>query len=197
MLEPQGEHKLDLIVIHGYRQLASNFIKRFDGLAQLGVRVIAPEGLHRFYVEGYSGKVGASWMTKEGREDDIQDYVAYIEQLAQSLDIGERPLSLLGFSQGGPTACRWLSNTHISVDQLILHSSVFPNDFDFEGSREKLSAIPSYALFGDDDFFAPDDVIESKMSWMKGKGVALKLLRYKGGHEIELPLVQEVLSELL
>ena len=29
--------------------------------------------MHRFYLEGSSGRVGASWMTKEAREDDKKE----------------------------------------------------------------------------------------------------------------------------
>lgn len=195
--EPEGEVKVDLLAIHGYRQLGRNFIKRFDSLAEQGVRVIVPEGLHRFYVEGYSGKVGASWMTKEAREDDIEDYVKYLERLAETLGLGQRPLVLLGFSQGGPTACRWLASTDIPVSQLILHSSVFPNDFDFEGSQEKLGEIPAIAVFGDTDEFAPEDIISKKTDWVRSKGVVLELRRFKGGHEINQPLVLELLEGFL
>mgnify|MGYP005635791035 FL=1 len=61
LLEPE-KIKSVLLVVHGYRQLAESFIKKFEPLLNEGVMVIAPEGLHRFYIEGYTGDVGASWM---------------------------------------------------------------------------------------------------------------------------------------
>ena len=36
---------------------------------------MAPEGLSRFYLEGFSGKVGATWMTREDRLNDIDNYL--------------------------------------------------------------------------------------------------------------------------
>ncbi len=61
-----------LIALHGYGQLAQYFAKKFDQLPK-EYALLVPEGMHRFYLDGNSGRVGASWMTKEGREMDIDD----------------------------------------------------------------------------------------------------------------------------
>jgi len=55
-------------------------------------------------------------MTKVDRETDLEDYVAYLSRLAEHLGLGQKPLHLLGFSQGGPTACRWLSSSDLNFD---------------------------------------------------------------------------------
>lgn len=181
-------------VMHGYRQLAPYFIQHFQPIADKGTLIIAPEGLHRFYIEGYSGRVGASWMTREDRESDIHDYVAFLNRLYERLEpeISHLPIHLLGFSQGGPTACRWLSGSNIRFRSLMLYATVFPNDFDFAGHRDQLEQIPSIIAFGDSDQFAPEDTIREKMSWLEGKGLTPKLIRFKGGHEV----LDEVLNRL-
>jgi len=186
VLEPKGETRSILFAMHGYRQLAEHFIRKFEPLRELGVKVIAPEGLHRFYIEGYSGRVGASWMTKEDRESDIKDYVAFLNLLGKEIMVNgpEVPIDLLGFSQGGPTACRWLAESKLDFRSLILHSTVFPNDFDFESQNERLKQIRSVALFGDDDQFAPERTIEEKTAWMASKGVDVELIRFTGKHDI-------------
>ena len=61
------------IVCHGYGQLASFFIRKFQDLDAPNRFIIAPEGFNKFYLNGYSGRVGASWMTKENREDEIEE----------------------------------------------------------------------------------------------------------------------------
>ena len=81
VLRPNTPANSVMFAIHGYREMVPYFIKKFQSLADQGVMVVAPEGLHRFYIEGYSGRVGASWMTKEDRESDIIDYVDYLNQL--------------------------------------------------------------------------------------------------------------------
>ena len=60
-------------VLHGYAQLANYFIEKFRVLESKNILVVAPEGLHRFYWNGMSGRVAASWMTKEDRLTDIAD----------------------------------------------------------------------------------------------------------------------------
>ena len=186
MLEPKGEPRAVVFAIHGYRQQAQFFIKQFQVLANTGVRVVAPEGLHRFYIEGYSGRVGASWMTKEDRETDITDYLAYLNRLYGALkpNIGELPVHLLGFSQGGATACRWLGASDIPFKSLLLYASVFPNDFDFNLHRNRLSNVKQAIAFGDTDQFASEEIISQKMSWLESKNVSPTMIRYSGGHEI-------------
>jgi hypothetical protein len=55
---------------HGYGQLASSFILHFAALDPQAQVVIAPQGLHRFYLEGRGGCLGALGMTREARQDD-------------------------------------------------------------------------------------------------------------------------------
>ncbi len=70
-----------IYVLHGYGQLAEYFIKNFEPLVELGFYVVAPEGTQRFYLNGTSGRVGASWMTKELREIDIEENNNYLASL--------------------------------------------------------------------------------------------------------------------
>ena len=100
-----------LITLHGYGQLAAYFIKKFNTCPD-NYDILAPEGPHRFYKNGYSGRVGASWMTKEAREDDIEDNLHWLNLwLSEHLRSNHyEKIILLGFSQGGATAARWYYN---------------------------------------------------------------------------------------
>jgi len=97
-------------VCHGYGQLANYFLRNFKSLENEKTFIISPEGFHRYYLNGFSGRVGASWMTKEDRLNDIADYVAYLDQLYHkvfsSVNRNNLKVNLLGFSQGGATATR-------------------------------------------------------------------------------------------
>src|ERR1051325_8249497 len=94
-------------VCHGYAQLASYFIKNFEPLNNGDNMIVAPEGLHRFYWQGYSGRVVASWMTKEDRLDDINDYVNFLDEVHNDVMKefkGKKvKVNVLGFSQGVAT----------------------------------------------------------------------------------------------
>ncbi|MEL6276926.1 MAG: phospholipase, partial [Bacteroidota bacterium] len=65
--EPSANVKRMWFACHGYGQLASTFIRKFDQLAGAEDYVVAPEGLSRFYWQGFTGKVVASWMTSADR----------------------------------------------------------------------------------------------------------------------------------
>ena len=67
-----------------------------------------------------------------------------------------------------------------------MHSTVFPNDFDFKENVKKLASIDVYTIFGDNDQFANESVIAQKLTWMKGCGIDSDLLRFKGGHDIDI-----------
>ena len=79
-----------------------HFIDHYNDGRTQGSIIIAPEGMHRFYISGASGRVGASWMTKEAREIDISDNLSFLEALDSSLskEFNFEKKYLLGFSQG-------------------------------------------------------------------------------------------------
>ena len=119
------------IVFHGYGQLAEYFIKHFEELDADENSIIAVEGLSRFYVDGLTGRVGASWMTKDDRESEIVDQSNYINAVLKDCDInpkdGNRNLIILGFSQGTSTAIRWMTTNNIRPKQLLMWPSDWRN----------------------------------------------------------------------
>ena len=91
---------------HGYGQLANYFLKNFEILNNGKNLLVAPEGLHRFYLNGFGGRVGASWMTREDRLNDIKDYIGFLDQLyleiVNPFKSRNIKINVLGFSQGTP-----------------------------------------------------------------------------------------------
>ena len=66
------------------------------------------QGLHRFYARG-QGKVVASWMTREDREQAIADNLGYVNRVVMRRCPGagdEATVVFLGFSQGVAMAYR-------------------------------------------------------------------------------------------
>jgi len=128
-----NEHTRQIwFAIHGYGQLAQYFIRKFSPLESQGICVIAPEGLSRFYLNqleegGFRGndKVGATWMTKENRLTDIENYITYLNEIYHK-EIGSsgKRISVLGFSQGTATASRWVMANKIHFNRLILWAKV-------------------------------------------------------------------------
>ncbi len=144
------------IVLHGYGQLARYFLNAFEGLEE-GRVIVAPEGLSRFYLDTEHSRVGATWMTREDRLNEIDDHVAYLDALAKEISrvaMPGAPVNVLGFSQGVATATRWALKGSTPIARLVLWSGSIPPEFD----REALARTQAHAtvdlVLGDKDEFA-------------------------------------------
>ena len=182
-----------LIVLHGYGQLAEFFIRKFNGVPE-NYLVIAPEGMHRFYLNGTSGRVGASWMTKEDRLTDINDYVRFLDQIYASVksEAPQAKIVVLGFSQGCATVSRWLSFGEVLCDKLILYAGVFPPDLDFELDGSKLKNVPVIIANGDQDEFLQEKDIHHQLEVLKRHHIYPKYLPFKGTHQIYTEVLVEI-----
>lgn len=132
-----GGQKIDdvWIVLHGLGQLASEFIAFFKTLATPTRLIVAPEALNRHYMDGTSGrtkdqKIGATWMTREDRNNEIADYVEYLDNVWRQAAGSASRVTVLGFSQGVATAARWVSLGNSRVDRFIAWAGQIPPDVD-------------------------------------------------------------------
>ncbi|PHR46780.1 MAG: hypothetical protein COA32_09880 [Fluviicola sp.] len=184
------------IVLHGYGQLPYYFIRKFESLDPNENFVIAPEGMHRFYLEGTSGRVGASWMTKEARLDDIEDNISYLDMLAKDL-LNKRKYErkiLLGFSQGGATATRWHESGNFNADIFVLWASVFPPDLDFDPNQSSLMKSQNYFVLGKNDPYFKGKESEVKKLF-KSQDFNFKIIDFDGNHEIDKKPLIEILGD--
>ena len=94
-----GEPQLDdvWVVLHGQGQRASVFLKYFESIAAPNRLIVAPEALNRHYIApGASGKaadaeVGTTWMTRMDRENEIADYVDFLDAHGNVVGVGPAP----------------------------------------------------------------------------------------------------------
>lgn len=181
-----------LIVLHGYGQLAEFFIRKFKDLNE-DFLVVAPEGMHRFYLNGTSGRVGASWMTKEDRESDITDNLNWLTQLYDEITEQKtfKKTILLGFSQGGASAARWYYSNKVHFDQLILWASVFPPDLEKPQIKSKSN---NYFVIGADDEFYNAEAQKAEIEFYKTIGY--ETLLFSGKHDIEISTLNRILEEI-
>jgi len=186
------------IVFHGYGQLAEYFIKHFEDLEADENFVIAVEGLSRFYVDGLTGRVGASWMTKEDREEEIKDQSSYINAVLVDAGVGTKDDSyrfvVLGFSQGTATAVRWFVNNRIRPSQLVLWAGSFPHDVDTLKKRDIFQGLPVHFVYGNEDQFLRDVNIEEKTSGLKKMGMKLKVWPFEGKHAMDKPTLAKIVD---
>lgn len=180
------------LVCHGYGQLASYFIRHFQPLADAGHFVVAPEGLSRFYLQGSSGRVGASWMTKEDRQTDIANYVEYLSAVYKTASKGNTqvPLHLLGFSQGVATISRWATLSGVSFQQLVLWAGVFPPDLPIELSAAALTERKVSVVYGTRDPFLEQARIDEQLLLLKKMSIQPELISFDGKHEISADVLK-------
>jgi len=172
-------------VLHGYGMLSKYFIKKFEPIVNDTNCVIAPEGLSKFYTEGFYGRVGATWMTKEDREEEIEDYINYLNQLYNVIikenSNSELKINIIGFSQGGATASRWVANGKVVPTNFILWSSVFPNEMEFETFGQNFN---TYILYGNNDEFSTDEHIKQQEDLLKNSKLNYKIIEFEGTHDV-------------
>ncbi len=183
-----------IFVCHGYAQLANEFISEFDSIASPTRLVVAPEGLHRFYQRGGYDKVVASWMTKEDREDDIRDYITWLDMAAADVLMQCRPdikVTVLGFSQGAATVSRWAAVGMTNVDHLILWCGFFPPDLKVENSPKCKSVT---VVTASDDKFIDAAAEVKQLASMKAQFATYKHVRFTGQHEVHIGTLFDLLD---
>lgn len=187
------------ILCHGYGQLAESFLQKFDSLQEEGVCLIAPEGLHRYYLDGNYGRVGASWMTKEDRLTDIHDYVNYLDSLVKHLYSGlnQKPrLIVLGFSQGCATVSRWLNMGETPFNRLVLYAGVFPPDMDWGLNPTKVSGTRITIACGDEDEYIPKTKLNDLLNNYRATGLSFEFIPFQGKHQIYPEVLKEIRKKL-
>lgn len=183
------------IVVHGYGQLVERFINKFDVLIDETTAVVMPEALQRFYLGGTGGKIGASWMTKEERESDINDNHFYLDQVLKSIKSEVLPdckIHILGFSQGTATACRWMAHNKLKPTSLTLWAGMWPLDVDTVALNELLTETKVIMVLGNQDEYAQSEMLKKQQELVLQWGVKASTLLFEGKHTIN----QEALLKL-
>ena len=176
-------------VLHGYSMLAASFLGWFEAAVRSGRVLVAPEGLSRAYFE-HDGvrRVGASWMTKEDRDAEIEDYVRYLDLLADRVLAGlsgGRRIQVHGFSQGTATACRWVAFGRHRVDRLVLWGGGVPPDLPLVRHRAALTRAGLTIAIGTRDRQIDGGDIDAQMVRLAAAGITPAVHRFDGGHRVD------------
>lgn len=190
--------KIRIFATHGYGQLAEKFIKNFEFLEERDFFVVVPEALSRFYLDGYSGKVGATWMTKEERQQEIKDYIEYLRAVYDYFHFEQSNAKqvFLGFSQGTSTISRFLASTSISVDVFLLWAGVFPPDIDMNKSFGGIHTKRTIFVYGNDDKFMTDEQISKIERQLERNNIPFEKKIFHGKHFIEKNTVLNILNTI-
>lgn len=183
------------LAFHGYGQLTRYFIRKFDQLDPQENFIIAPQGLNKAYLEGFSGRVGANWMTKENRLVDIQNQYTYISAVLQhtGVDLSDKELIYFGFSQGVATMSRFAAHARLPFSKMIFWAGGFPpelesNHFNFLNGSEKFS----YYTGLQDPFLEPGMMDDMKQRISAVMSKKPDLITFEGKHEMIPELIGKI-----
>ena len=181
------------LVFHGYGQLSEYFIRKFEGLDPVKNFIIAPQGLSKYYLDG-TGRVGASWMTKEDRLTEIENQYAYIDAVLKEVgDVSAKQLIYFGFSQGTATMGRYAAHAKIPFQKMIIWAGTFPPDtnpkeWDYLSGKEEIHYYTSREVI-----YFKEEMIENQNSVVKeAMGKEPQLHWYEGGHRVVSGLLQDI-----
>jgi len=183
------------VLLHGYAQLATDFIKSFESLNPEENFVIAAEGLSRFYTKGFSGRIGATWMTSEDRENDIKDNIRYMELVAEHFslsDYSNAQIIVLGFSQGVATATRWAANTQLPIAAFVMYAGEMATEYQAKPLAATFTKAKNILVAGESDPLLPlfnKDKISEVF-----EGNYFKYISFDGVHEINENSLSDILD---
>ena len=177
---------------HGYGQLASRFLEKLPVLDDGRRYLVAPEGLSRFYLSESptERRVGASWMTRDDRLAEIDDYVRYLDavyaEVFGSLDRARVTVHVLGYSQGASTVSRWVAMGKAKIDRLTLWGGEFPPDLDLtlDTVVNRLRAARMSLVYGRSDEYITPKVVSGILERLRQHGIPYEEIPFDGGHEL-------------
>lgn len=196
------------IACHGFSQLARAFIEPFRQFEDDRRLVVAPEAPSRFYLDSRvahtrSSPVGATWMTREDREADIGDIVAYLDALyeriieslaAHGVARDRIRVHALGFSQGAVAVARWASRGSAVIDHLVMWGHGIPDDVNVRAMGERLPDLTIDMVYGTRDRFANAEVMAATRAVLEGAGVPFRMIAFEGGHVLSTAVLRELVT---
>lgn len=176
------------LVLHGYGQLASRIIRKFDHLDLAQHYILAPEALSRFYWDRDNNQVGASWMTMHDRLNEIDDYIQYLNLVWHSYLQPHFSLKIqfhvLSFSQGSSTAGRWLNQVQHEVSSWINWAGEYPPELDYHSKQSFWNGLKLFYRVGNRDKFVTQSYKDKINSFIVENQLDIDLQEFDGKHEI-------------
>jgi predicted esterase len=187
---------------HGYGQLAGYFARHFESLDDGTRLIVVPEALSRFYFgeargqHGADAMVGATWMTREDREREIEDHVRYLDALYLAVrrerGRARARVVVLGFSQGVATVCRWLTRGSARADRLVLWAGRMPADLFPLPAESPLRSLSLTMVVGSGDDYVPPLAASEQEALLRSEKLAFEMCRFDGGHTMDEGMLRQL-----
>lgn len=181
------------LACHGIGYLSKYFIRYFNELDAEENYIIAPQAPSKYYLNETYTHVGASWLTRENTETEIENVLNYLDNVLQSENLPkDKNVILLGYSQGVSIATRWLARRKIRCSHLVIYAGFVPNELtcsDFEQlNNTKISVV-----YGRNDNYFSEKRATSELIRMKSIfGKTIETITFDGGHEVRKEIINSI-----
>lgn len=174
---------------HGYAEDAEMQLARLRALpGSERCLIVSIQGLHSFY-NRRTNQVVASWMTKQNREEAIDDNIAYVKTCLDTVAAewqSSRTAVFAGFSQGVAMAFRAAAHFEHRVAGVIAAGGDVPPEL----TSDALSRIPRVLIGrGSGDALYSVEQFTRDESRLREAGANVHTLLFSGGHEWPLDFV--------
>jgi predicted esterase len=168
---------------HGYAENAERHLEKLRRIPGAGDWVVcAVGGLHRFY-HPKTQEVIASWMTRQDREQAIDDNVRYVAAVISRLRREEgtsEVLALAGFSQGVAMAYRAALGCGLPCHGVLALAGDVPPDV----AALRPPAFPPVLLGrGTADGWYTEEKMDADLAALEAAGAAVTPCVFDGGHD--------------
>ncbi|WP_424493736.1 alpha/beta hydrolase [Salinimicrobium sp. GXAS 041] len=184
------------IVFHGIGYLSRYFLRHFKHLDPEENYIIAPQAPSKYYLNNKYKHVGASWLTKENTEVEMENILHYLDEIYHKEDLkNAKNLIVLGYSQGVSVATRWVARRKIQPAQLIIHSGKIPAELK-PSNFEFLKNTQIKLLWGTKDPYLNADVIKNEKQHSTALfGSRVEYISFDGVHEVNQDLIKRIAED--
>ena len=183
-------------VCHGLGYLSRYFIRHFEELNPEENYIIAPQASSKYYQGSNFKRVGASWLTKENTQKEIQNVLRNLDAVFEAENIpSDKNLIVLGFSQGVSVSMRWVASRKIKCSKLVIFSGGIPNeltkeDFNFLIKNE----TKVYSIVGSNDEYLNDERKENELKKMNNLFDKQAIIEtFEGTHELKKEMLLKII----
>lgn len=180
------------VVFHGIGYLSRYFLKYFTELDPDENYIIAPQAQSKYYLKDEYRHVGASWLTRENTESEIENMLAYLEEVYRAEQLKDAPnLILMGYSQGVSVVTRWVARNKIECSKLILHSGGLPTELQPEDFQFLKNTEVALVYGTRDEYLNEERLTSEKVRAKKLFGENIRIISFDGGHEVNKKILSE------
>lgn len=180
---------------HGIGFLSRYFAAYFEVLNPEENYIIAPQASSKYYLKNEYKHVGASWLTKENTQKEIENVMANLNAIYKAEQIPEHVnVYILGFSQGVSVAMRWVARYKIPCTKLIIYAGSIPHELtseDFEFINYETTKIIN--VVGDkDEYLTEKRMLQEleKMQLLFGSNYTFNT--FDGTHQMSINVLLEL-----